>query len=94
MQNPISTISNMIRVLKKNGILYLSISDKRFSFDADRPVTPLNHLMRDYLEGPITSKKKHLKGWAIYIDKIKKNSEVRKRIHFLNKINYSIHYQT
>ncbi len=91
-QNPISTISNMMRVLKKNGVLYLSIPDKRYSFDADRPVTPINHLMRDYMEGPVWSKKQHLKEWVKYVDKIKKNSEVARRVLLLDNINYSIHY--
>lgn len=91
-QNPIATINNMMRVLKKNGVLYLSIPDKRYSFDADRPVTPINHLMRDYMEGPVWSKRQHLKEWAKYIDKIKKNSEVERRVLLLDNINYSIHY--
>jgi ubiquinone/menaquinone biosynthesis C-methylase UbiE len=58
-QNPIGAVLNMFRVLKPGGVLYLAIPDKRNSFDADRPVTPLAHLMRDYEEGPAWSKRQH-----------------------------------
>ena len=58
-QNPIGAIRNMLRVLKEGGVLYLSIPDKRYSFDADRPVTSIEHLLKDYQEGPEWSKKQH-----------------------------------
>lgn len=91
-QNPIAAISNMLRVLKNRGILYLSIPDKRYSFDIDRPVTSLEHLLRDYKKGPLVSKKQHFEEWAKYIDKIKNDAEVEERISYLMNLNYSIHY--
>jgi SAM-dependent methyltransferase len=69
-QNPIGAIRNMLRVLKEGGVLYLSIPDKRYSFDADRPVTSIEHLLKDYQEGPEWSKKQHFEEWIRYIDKI------------------------
>jgi SAM-dependent methyltransferase len=69
-QNPIGAMSNMLRVLKEGGVLYLSIPDKRYSFDADRPVTSIEHLLKDYQEGPEWSKKQHFEEWIRYIDKI------------------------
>lgn len=91
-QNPIGAMSNMLRVLKKGGVLYLSIPDKRYSFDADRPVTSIEHLLKDYQEGPECSKKQHFEEWIRYIDKIKKDAEVEERISHLMKLDYSIHY--
>ena len=32
------------------SILYLAVPDKRYTFDADRPVTPTDHVLRDYQE--------------------------------------------
>jgi predicted SAM-dependent methyltransferase len=93
-QNPISAIRNMLRVLKKGGVVYLSIPDKRYSFDADRPATPLGHFLKDYQEGPEWSKKQHFEEWTRYIDKIKDNAEVEERISHLMKLDYSIHYHT
>jgi SAM-dependent methyltransferase len=50
-ENPIGTIENFLRVIKRNGILYLALPDKRFTFDVRRPVTTFEHLLRDYREG-------------------------------------------
>jgi len=91
-QNPIVAISNMLRVLKNRGILYLSVPDKRYSFDIDRPVTSLEHLLRDYKTGPSVSKKQHFEEWVKYIDKIKSDIAVKKQISHLMSLNYSIHY--
>ena len=50
-QNPIGTIENFLRVLKPGGILFLTIPDKRFTFDVRRPPTTFDHLLKDYREG-------------------------------------------
>src|SRR5512137_1946907 len=44
-QNPLLAIENMMRVLRPEGILYLALPDKRYTFDRGRPVTPLAHLI-------------------------------------------------
>jgi SAM-dependent methyltransferase len=93
-QNPIGAIRNTLRVLKKGGVVYLSIPDKRYSFDADRPATPIGHLLKDFQEGPEWSKKQHFEEWTRYIDKIKDDAEVEERISHLMKLDYSIHYHT
>lgn len=58
-RNPIGALENMLRVLKPDGVLYLAIPDKRHTFDASRPVTPYEHLVRDYREGPEASDAQH-----------------------------------
>jgi predicted SAM-dependent methyltransferase len=93
-QNPIGAIRNMLRVLKKGGVVYLSIPDKRYSFDADRPVTSIGHLLKDYQKGPEWSKKQHFEEWTRYIDKIQSEAEIEARISHLMKLDYSIHYHT
>lgn len=50
-ENPINAIENMLRALKNGGILYMSVPDKRFTFDSTRQITSFQHLMRDYREG-------------------------------------------
>lgn len=93
-QNPIGAIGNMLRVLKKNGVLYLSIPDKRYSFDADRPQTSIDHILRDYQEGPEWSKRQHFDEWTRYIGNIKDEGEADRHIVHLMNIDYSIHYHT
>ena len=63
-QNPIQTIHSMLRVLKPAGILYLGIPDKRYTFDVHRPLTTIDHLLKDYDEGPEWSKRQHFLEWA------------------------------
>lgn len=90
-QDPISAIKTFLRVLKRNDILYLAVPDKRFTFDIDRPVTKLEHLMKDYKEGPECSRREHFYEWASL--KLKKSgSELETHAKMLMNKNYSIHF--
>ncbi len=91
-QNPLGAILNMLRVLKPAGILYLALPDKRCCFDSDRPVTPLAHIMRDFTEGPEWSRAQHFEEWARLVNKAADESEVKKQVSELIRMNYSIHY--
>lgn len=50
LPDPIRALYEWHRVLKPNGLLYLVVPDKRFTFDAPRPVTPVDHLIRDFVQ--------------------------------------------
>lgn len=50
-QDPIGTLGYWLRVLRPGGILYFSVPGKRHTFDRNRPLTPLAHLLRDHAEG-------------------------------------------
>ncbi|MEO8044071.1 MAG: class I SAM-dependent methyltransferase [Spartobacteria bacterium] len=69
-RNPIGAIENMFRVLRPNGVLYLALPDKRFTFDAERAVTSYEHLKRDYFESPEWSDAEHYLDWARSVGKI------------------------
>jgi len=90
-QNPIFSIENWLRVLKPGGILYMAVPDKRYTFDCERPVTALEHLIRDYTEGPKWSKSSHFEEWALLVDKVPE-PDVPVRAQFVAAINYSIHF--
>lgn len=91
-QNPISTLKNMYRVLKKGGILFIALPDKRYTFDIDRPVTPFNHLLKDYQEGSEHSKRQHFEEWVNLVNKVKDPIEAQKNVEKIIKIDYSIHF--
>lgn len=91
-QNPVLAVKNMLRVLKKDGILYLSVPDKNFTFDRDREITTLEHILRDFEEGPDWSRNKHFEEWVKQVDKVKDDNEAEKRLTFLMNIDYSIHF--
>jgi predicted SAM-dependent methyltransferase len=46
--NPLKAIAEWKRVIKKMGIIYAGVPDKRFTFDRGRHRTPLSHLIEDY----------------------------------------------
>jgi SAM-dependent methyltransferase len=91
-QNPIGALLNMFRTLKSGGILFLAIPDKRCCFDADRPVTSLEHIMRDFQEGPAWSRREHFEEWTRVVNKVQGDDEIEKQIDLIMKMDYSIHY--
>lgn len=90
-QNPIDAIQNFLRVLKEDGILYMGVPDKRYTFDLDRPLTDLDHLVRDYKEGPEWSKQSHYQEYACLVDKVPEE-QVAARMKLLLDMDYSIHF--
>jgi SAM-dependent methyltransferase len=91
-QNPIQTFQNLFRVLKPRGVLYVAVPDKRFTFDADRHCTTVEHIMRDYSEGPEWSKRGHFEEWTRLVNKRTGEAEVEREIEHLLSIDYSIHF--
>ncbi len=90
-QNPIFSLENWLRVLKVDGVLYIAVPDKRYTFDCDRPITPLEHIIRDYEEGGSWSEQFHYEEWARLVEKAA-DSDVATRAKNLLDINYSIHF--
>jgi SAM-dependent methyltransferase len=94
-ENPIMTIKNLLRVLRGDGILFMAIPDKRYTFDIDRAETSMDHFLRDYREGPSWSEDMH------YDDFVRKTEwsrdcktaeDIAKVIRHLKDINFSIHF--
>jgi SAM-dependent methyltransferase len=48
-RNPIGTIRNWLAKLKPGGVIYMAVPDMRHSFDSERPLTSLGHLLQDDL---------------------------------------------
>lgn len=90
-ENPLLAIENWVRVLKKGGVLYLSVPNKEKTFDIDRPITSTSHILRDYEEGPASSKRQHFKEWvSLVIKETSENTNIE--VDRLIAMNYSIHY--
>lgn len=90
-QDPIGTIESHLRVLKPGGVIYMAVPDCRFTLDHTRPVTPLAHVMRDHLDGPEWSRRKHYEEWALHINKVSAD-QVARRADELQAMEYSIHF--
>jgi SAM-dependent methyltransferase len=89
--NPIGAIETFLRVLKQEGILYMAVPDKRFTFDRGRSVTTLEHLLKDYRQGSEWGRPEHFKEWAELVDREFKDDRTRD-ISILKSDYYSIHY--
>jgi SAM-dependent methyltransferase len=90
-QDPIGTIERYLQLLRPGGVLYLGVPDKRFTFDVRRPVTPLEHLYRDYEEGPAWSYLDHIREWVAFVKNLTGPAaevEVRRTV----STGYSIHF--
>jgi SAM-dependent methyltransferase len=90
-EDPIATLQAHRRVLRPCGVLYAAVPDARRTFDAVRPVTALEHHVRDHAEGPQVSRRAHYEEWARLIDRVPAG-EVPARAAALDAQRYSIHF--
>lgn len=91
-RNPIKAISNMLRVLKNGGILYMAIPDKRYTFDIDRPVSPIQHILKDYAEGHEWSRAEHYEDWLRNKEKFDDEGKIKEQISKYINNNFDIHF--
>ena len=91
-EDPIGTLTNFFRVLVPGGIVYLGIPDKRHTFDRERPLTPLAHLIDDHEHGPERSRRSHFEEVARFMQGVKSDADARQIADDLIARNYSIHY--
>jgi predicted SAM-dependent methyltransferase len=94
-QDPIGTLACHLRVLRPGGVLYMAIPDKRQIFDHTRPVTTLEHVVRDHLEGPEGSRRAHYEEWAREVSRVLNNIPdhlVDEEARSLEEHDYSIHF--
>jgi SAM-dependent methyltransferase len=68
IEDPIVALEHQLRVLKPEGILYLTLPDARYTFDASRERTTVEHLLRDHSEGPQVSRREHYEECARLIE--------------------------
>ncbi len=68
VEDPIAALEQHHRVLKPGGILYMALPDARSTFDAPRPRTTPEHLVRDHREGPEVSRLQHYEECARLIE--------------------------
>ena len=90
-ENPIKTIMIHVSRLKPGGILYLAVPDKDRTFDRRRPVTPLDHVIKDFQDGPEWARFEHYREWARLVEKVPE-AKAEDRARELIRRHYSIHY--
>jgi SAM-dependent methyltransferase len=85
VENPLRALASMSRVLRPSGIAFIALPDKRFTFDKDRAITPLVHLVKDHEQGPDWSLAGHYDEWARCVDSLTGDEHKQKYAIMLEK---------
>jgi SAM-dependent methyltransferase len=95
LDNPIRGLEEMVRVLRDGGVLYLALPDPRVTFDFERQLTSVEHLIDEYRNGPDQTREAHFRDW---VEKAEAHTHfgradnVDERVQTLLQMDYSIHY--
>lgn len=77
--NPLKAIVEWKRVIKKGGIIYAGVPDKRYTFDHKRARTPLSHLIDDFEKDISQADKTHVSEFLEKWDKKGICGEIREQ---------------
>jgi SAM-dependent methyltransferase len=91
VENPLRALGSITRTLRPGGIGFLALPDKRFTFDKDRSLTSLDHLIRDHQDGPDISLVEHYEEWARCVDGLSGN-EHRAKVALMVQQRLNIHF--
>jgi SAM-dependent methyltransferase len=78
VEDPFRALKSMSRVLRPYGIAFIALPDKRFTFDKDRKITSLDHLIRDHEQGPDQSLAQHYEEYCRCVDGLAGDAHARK----------------
>jgi len=95
-RNPMETIGNWLSKLRSGGIIFMAIPDKRYTFDINRELTPLQHLVDDYRSDRkerLANDRQHFFEWAALVNNFPAN-DIEARVNYLIENDYSIHFHT
>lgn len=68
LEDPVAALRSIVRVLRPEGVAFLVLPDARFSFDAARERTTVEHVLDDHEHGPERSRRGHYEEWARVIE--------------------------
>lgn len=91
-ENPLGAMRNHLAKIKKGGILYYAIPDKRFTFDKNRELTSFEHFLEDDEKGCEHSRLGHYQEYARLVDGLTVPDEIEARVNKLHGMRYSIHF--
>lgn len=91
-EDPLGTLGRFFAVLRPGGVLYLTLPDKRFTFDKPRPVTTLQHLRDDHEHGPQRSRRQHFEEYSAAVHGLTDPADIARYADHYLASNYSIHY--
>lgn len=90
---PLAALRHWYDVLQPRGVLLLKIPDKRYSFDAKRSRTTLQHLIAEDENGSGFDKRAHFEDWVEHVVGCRRaTAEFEQQLAQLLQSDYSIHY--
>ncbi|MBI4858866.1 MAG: glycosyltransferase, partial [Candidatus Riflebacteria bacterium] len=90
LADPLTALVEWHRVVRPGGKLLLAVPDKRFTFDRDRPRTPLSHLLWNRREKRTSIEIGHFREWARHIEGLSADAAIG-RAEELQRQGYAIH---
>jgi predicted SAM-dependent methyltransferase len=91
-EDPLHALLAHQRVVKPGGVMFLCVPDKRYTFDQERELTSYEHILRDFHEGPLWSRRDHVRDWVKHVEHIDDPREQELRTDKLLAEAYSVHY--
>jgi SAM-dependent methyltransferase len=67
--NPVAALAEWYRVLRPGGIIYLVVPNRLATWDHTRPLTPVEHLLDDYVHGTTNCDATHIDEFVYEIDR-------------------------
>lgn len=92
LPDPLGFLLDCHRVLRESGVLLLIVPDKNYTFDRDREITPLSHIIDDFKNNTRTIDEEHLIDFLVHAVKedVPKNPKKR-RERLQRELDRSIH---
>ena len=91
-ENPLGTLRNHLRKVKRGGWLYYAVPDMRSCFDSARPLTTFAHLVADEADAGAGSRHSHFLEWARLVNKIDDDAAAAENARRNIEQRYSIHF--
>lgn len=83
-EDPIAALNTWLRVLRSNGILFLTLPDARYTFDVMRPRTSVQHVLKDHNRAA-GSRDQHYREWARLVEHLAEEHVPERIVQFYDE---------
>ena len=98
LENPIRELQEMLRVIRTGGVLYMALPDPRATFDVDRELTSVEHVVEEFRHGTVQTREAHFAEWVAraepHVPWMQQAgvADGAARVRELMEMDYSIHF--
>jgi SAM-dependent methyltransferase len=91
-EDPVGTLAAFLRVTRPGGVVYVAVPDKRRTFDAERPLTSVSHVLSDHELGPEQSRRDHFEEFARLVEHVEEPALASHVEAAMGNERYHIHF--